>query len=129
MLSLLLDEQISPRVAEQARVKWPGVPIQTIHRWREGAFCGQDDDVVLDQARQDGLTLVTYDLKSLPPLLAEWAASGISHAGVVLVDDRTIAPSDFGGLLRALAELWRAEKDAVWRDRILFLCRSSLRNR
>ena len=127
MLSFLLDEQISPAVAEQAPVKCPGVPIATLYRWREGVFCGQDDDVVLHAARQDGLTLVTYDLKSIPLLLAEWAASGISHAGVVFVDDRTIAPSDFGGLLRALAELWRAEKGAVWKDRILFLW-SGLRN-
>ena len=123
MLRFLLDEQISPRVAEQARVKWPLVPMHSIYRWRKGAFCGQSDDMVLDGARQGGLTLVTYDLHSIPMLLAEWAASGIPHAGVVLVDDRTIAPSDFGGLLRALAHLWRAEKGAVWTDRVLFLGR------
>ena len=123
MLSFLLDEQISPKVAEQARFKRPGVPIETIYHWREGALCGQHDDLVLDAARQDGLTLVTYDLTSIPLLLAEWAASGISHAGVVLVDDRTIAPSDFGGLLRALVELWQAEKGARWEDRVLFLSR------
>jgi hypothetical protein len=53
------------------------------------------------------------------------AASGISHAGVVLIDERTIGPSDFGGLLRALVELWRAEKATVWEDRVVFLARSA----
>ncbi len=123
MLSFLLDEQISPKVAEQVQVKYAGIPIQTIYRWREGLLCGQDDAVVLDRARHDGFTFVTYDLKSIPPVLTEWAASGSSHAGVVFVDERTIAPSDFGGLVQALAELWQAEKRAAWKDRIVFLSR------
>jgi hypothetical protein len=72
MLSFLLDEQISPKVAEQSRLKWPGVAIQSIYRWRQGEFCGTKDELLLAGARQDGLTLVTYDLTSIPVLLAEW---------------------------------------------------------
>lgn len=120
MLAFLLDEQISPVVAAHA-----AIPIQTIHRWHDGALCGRGDALVLEAARHHRLTLVTYDLKTIPPLLAEWAASGISHAGAVLVDDRTIAPSDFGGILAALTQLWRSEKHAAWRDRVHFLTRDA----
>ena len=121
MLSLLLDEQISPLVAEQISARHPSIPIQTIHRWRRGAFTGVDDSLVLRAAAEEGLTLVTYDLKTIPPLLVEWAAAGLRHAGVVFVDHRTIRSSDFGRLARALVLLWEREHARGWQDRIVFL--------
>ena len=65
--------------------------------------------------------MVTYDLKTIPPLLAEWSSRGRSHAGAVFVDERTIAPADFGGLIRALLRLWERELASEWTDRMLFL--------
>ncbi len=121
MLALLLDEQISPVVAEQIAANHPRVPVQSIYRWREGALTAQDDELVLRAAAADGLTLVTYDLKTIPPVLAEWGAAGMSHAGIVFVDDRTIRSSDFGGLIRALVHLWARDHPHDWQDRIVFL--------
>jgi len=54
----------------------------------------------------DRLTLATDNLKTIPPLLVEWGLNGVSHGGAILIDDRTIASCDFGGLIRALTRLW-----------------------
>ena len=135
MLSLLLDEQISPQVVASvsalragAGAVGPGVQgiVQSIHfqslyAWRGGALTGTDDALVLQGAAEDGLTLVTYDLKTIPPVLAEWGASGRSHGGVIFVDDRSIAPSDFGGLARALLACLEAQGAWDWTDRIVYL--------
>ncbi len=121
MLSLLLDEQISPVVADQIAIRRPEIRIQSIYRWRHDVLTGVPDELVLQAAAQDALTLVTYDLKTIPPLLTEWCALRIPHAGVVFVDDRTIAPDDFGGLVRALIFLWEQEHERDWTDRIVFL--------
>jgi hypothetical protein len=121
MLALLLDEQISPVVAEQIPSRRPDICAVSIHHWRDGALTGAVDAALLQAAADDGLTLVTYDLKTIPPLLVEWGAAGRSHAGVVLVDDRTIAPSGFGRLMRALVFLWERQRGRDWRNRIVFL--------
>jgi hypothetical protein len=121
MLSLLVDEQISDVVAAQIRVRRPACRAESVHKWRQGALAGADDDSLLRAAAQDGLTLVTYDQRTIQPLLHEWGSSGISHAGGIFVDDRTIAPQDFGRLINALVQLWDRERDADWRDRIVFL--------
>jgi hypothetical protein len=121
MLSLLLDEQISRQAAAALSALRSEVPVVSIYDWRAGALTGTDDALVLQGATEDGLTLVTYDLKTIPPVLAEWGASGRSHGGVVFVDDRSIAPSDFGGLARALLFCWEAQGAWDWTDRIVYL--------
>ncbi len=121
MRGLLLDEQISPVVAAQVRTKRPDIPIQSVHEWRGGRLLGTADRGVLAAAAEDGLTLVTYDRKTIPPLVGEWSASGRSHGGVVYVDTRTIASSDFGRLVRALTRFWDRERTADWTNRIGYL--------
>jgi len=121
MLSLLLDEQISPQVAAAMAALDAGAPVVSIYDWRAGALTGTDDALVLQGATEDGLTLVTYDLKTIPPVLADWGASGRSHGGVVFVDDRSIAPSDFGGLARALLFCWETQGAWDWADRIVYV--------
>jgi len=121
MLSLLLDEQISPVIAEQVALRRPGIPIQSVYRWREGALTGQPDVLVLRAAGVDGLTLVTYDLRTIPPLLSEWGATGTQHGGVIFVNASTIRSSEFGRLTRALIQAWDREHAATWTDRIVFL--------
>lgn len=121
MLAYLLDENMSPIVAEQLAVKNPQITAHSIQRWHGGAFAGQTDERVLYAAKQEQLTLVTCDLKTIPPLLSELAADGETHAGVVFVDDGSIRSSDFGGLVRALLAHWQQYGMQEWTNRVGFL--------
>lgn len=121
MLQLLLDENLSPVVARGLSARRPDISIASIYLWRDGALVGQPDRRILQVAVEDGLTLVTFDQRTIPSLVSEWWASGLTHAGVILVDERTISPDDFGGLIRALEALWDREQRADWTNRILFL--------
>jgi hypothetical protein len=91
--------------------------------WETGAFLGQPDSACLQQAAVQGLTLVTYDRRTIPPLLKTWTEEGRKHAGVVFVDGKTISPSDIGGLVRSLSNLWRQTANSDWSNRVYFLRR------
>ena len=111
MLRLLLDEHLSPRIVQQFRGRWPHAQIDSVLNWEDGRLSGAPDDLLLTEAHAHGWTLVTYDQATIVPLLKNWAEQGIPHSGVVLVDDRTIASNDFGGLLRVFRVfLWRGER-------------------
>ena len=120
-LSLLLDQQISPEVAEQTRSKRPEIPILSLYEWRNGDFVGVEDSLILRAAADEGVTLVTYDRRTIPPILKEWGTSGVFHSGVVFIDNRTIASNDFGIMVRALISFYERECDSDWRNRIGFL--------
>jgi hypothetical protein len=121
MLSLLLDEPISHVVATQIGVRRPDISIQSIFHWRNGALVTRPDHLVLRAAAEDRLTLVTYDVTTIRPLLAEWSAAGIIHEGVIFIHQRTIRSDDFGRLVRALEQLWDEEYEVTWTNRIHFL--------
>lgn len=120
-LAFLLDEHISPKVAEQITAEHPDIRIASVRLWRGGIFRGQTDATLLTAAREEGLTLVTYDCKTIPPLLTEWGGTGESHAGVVFVDERTIAQGDIGGQVRALVSHWEQTSTWDWTNLISFL--------
>ncbi|MEB3308766.1 MAG: DUF5615 family PIN-like protein [Snowella sp.] len=71
MLSFLLDEHISPTIAEQIRDKRPEIIIFPLITWQEGRYLGLTDDRILQAATEAQLTLVTYDQNTIPPLLCE----------------------------------------------------------
>jgi predicted nuclease of predicted toxin-antitoxin system len=121
MLALLLDEQISPLIAEQLSARQPSIAVQSLHRWQGGALLAKPDTQVLEAAAEAELTLVTYDLRTIPSLLIEWGAGGAAHSGVIFVDQQSISPNDFGRLTRAILQLWELERDAHWVNRIMFL--------
>ena len=120
-LHLLLDENMSQGVAEQAMHHQPAMSVESVHTWQGGAYKGQSDRALPQAARAEGLTLVTYDQKTMPPLLAGLYADGESHAGVVFVDDQTISGNAFGRLTRALISLRDQFGGEDWQDRIGFL--------
>lgn len=121
MLSLLLDEQISPQVATAVLALNTEVPIVSLSDWRGGALAGADKVLVLKGAAEEALTLVTYDLKAVAPILVERGISGRSHGGVILVDNLSISPAAFGDLARALLLCWEEQGARDWSDRIVFL--------
>src|SRR5271155_4096332 len=123
MVKLLLDEHISPAVAEGLRRRNRSLAVVCMAAWEDGEFLGQRDFVCLQEAAMQGLTLVTYDRRTIPLLLKVWAEEGRKHGGVVFVDEKTISPADTGGLVRALSELARSTTRWDWTDRVCFLRR------
>jgi len=123
MLRLLLDEHISADVALGVRRRNRWLAVHAMADWENGNLLGQDDSVCLMQAAAQSLTLVTYDRRTIPPLLKSWAEEGRNHAGIVFVDEKTISPADIGGLVGALTKLARETRRWDWTDRICFLRR------
>jgi len=123
MLRLLLDEHISPRVADGLRRRNRLLVVSCLAEWEEGEFLGQQDSACLQQAAVQGLTLVTYDRRTSPPLLKAWGEEERKHGGVIFVDEKTISPSDTRGLVRALSNLLRKTDKWDWTSRVCFLRR------
>ena len=123
MLKLLLDEHISPTVADGLRRRERLLIVFYIAHWENGEFLGQQDFACLQQAAVQRLTLVTYDRRTIPPLLKSWAEEERKQGGVIFVDEKTIPPSDIGGLVRALSTLSRKTAKWDWTNRICFLRR------
>jgi hypothetical protein len=123
MLKLLLDEHVSPDVANGLRRRNRDMEVRYLVEWENGRFLGQDDRACLREAAAQGLTLVTYDRRTIPPLLKTWAEDGSTHGGVVFVDEKTMSPTDIGDLVRALTSLARETGSWDWTNRIYFLRR------
>lgn len=123
MLRLLLDEHISPDVADGLRRRNRSIVIHWIAEWEGGDFLGKDDSACLLEAAKQGLTLVTYDRRTIPPLLKLWAEEERRYGGVIFVDEKTISPADIVGLVRALIQLSKETGRRDWTDRVYFLRR------
>jgi len=123
MLQLLLDEHISPDVAVGLRRRNRKAVVRGMVEWEDGSFLGQEDSACLREAALQKLTLVTYDLRTIPPLLKDWAEEGRQHGGIVFVDEKTISQSDIGGLIQSLDKLVKEARDLDWIDRVYSLRR------
>ncbi|HXW91138.1 MAG TPA: hypothetical protein VEK33_11380 [Terriglobales bacterium] len=123
MLKLLLDEHISPDVAEGLYRRNRALVVRYIAEWERGDFLGQGDSACMQEAAKQGLTLVTYDRRTIPVLLKAWAEEERDHGGVVFVDEKTISPADIGGLVWALNQLSKKTRRWEWTNRVYFLRR------
>lgn len=121
MVAFLLDEQISPKIVMQVSAKREDIPIYSIHDYTNGAYLGVGDEIVLTTAASDGLTLITYDQKTIPLILVEWGQARKNHAGVIFIDNRSIPANKFGALVKAIIWLYDRQKDADWQNRIIYL--------
>lgn len=127
MLRLLLDEHLSPALAASLRASIPELTVLTLQAWAGGAHLQSGDEDLLTAARAEHLTLVTYDQRTIVPLLRSWGERGLDHGGAILVDTRTLAPNDLGGLARGLTGLWAAHGRLDWTNRVVYLTRGEAR--
>lgn len=123
-MKLLFDSHISPTVAHGLTRRSSKLVAIHLRDWQQRRFLNAPDPDLLTEAAAEGWTLVTYDLRTIVPLLRAWAEAGQQHAGVVLVDDRTIPAHEVGALVAALGQLWRDQGHEDWTDRVQFLRRS-----
>jgi len=119
LIRLLLDAHISPSIAKQ--LQGEGIDTVALRDWQYGHYLSASDEQILIEATVDKRVLVTYDLRTIPPLLKEWAETGQQHSGVILIDEKTLLPNDVGGLLRAIRILVRDHGDDEWQDQVVFL--------
>jgi hypothetical protein len=109
---LLLDAHV-PGPAVGRRLEAIGHDVRALDR--EPALEGLDDDEVLALAAQEGRVLVAHNISDFRRILRDWAESGRSHAGVILVYG--IDHGEFNLIVRG-AERWleRRSTEAEWRD-------------
>jgi len=121
MLAFLLDEHISHRVAEQVRRKRPNIRIESVQRWKACSLRQTADDLVLTAALMEGLTLVSYDQKTIPPILVEIAMRGDHHSGVVFADRSSLPSGNIGDLVNELVSLFDRYGTIDWTDTVMYL--------
>ena len=121
MLIFLLDEHVSSEVARQIASKRPEIGVVALLEWEGGVYCGIDERLWLSAAYEQRLTLVTYDRRTIQPLLTLLGDRQETHGGVILVDNRSIAQSNIGGLVNTLIQLWDLAANDDWTDRVMYL--------
>ena len=80
-MKALLDEQLSPRIAEMLRDR--GHDVQAVVDRRD--LAGRSDRVILEIAAAEDRAVITNNVKDFRPLAAERLARGESHAGLILL--------------------------------------------
>ncbi len=118
-MRFLLDEHLSPEIARILGAK----RAVALRDWHTGMMLGLSDRRILEEATQESLVLVTFDLATVPALLQEMTAHGEPHGGVVFISSRTFAQNDSAGIAAALLGLHRREGKLSWVDRAVFLTR------
>jgi hypothetical protein len=121
MLRLLLDEQISPKIAAQARKLQRDLDIISLREWEGGSFLGVSDVQILRAAAGQNRTLVTYDQRTMWRSLQSLAEEEMDHGGVIFIDDKTIRQDDYGAIIRGLCFLSRSRGTENWTNKIVFL--------
>ena len=118
-MRLLLDAHLSPAIAR--RLSAEGTDTVALRDWQGSNYLDAPDDQILMAALAKERVLVTFDSRTIQPLANELAQAGRHHAGVVVVNRKTIRQDDIGGLIRALRVLVADTGEQIWRDRLAFL--------
>jgi hypothetical protein len=119
VLRLLTDSHVPPAVCEAARKLEP-LDITALRTWHGGVYLHERDARLLALAWEDSVTIVTYDVNTLPLVVKERLESGLSHAGMVYVSAR-YRQNAVGAIGRGLAKIWRSEMSLDWTNRVRFL--------
>jgi hypothetical protein len=97
-VKLLLDEQISGKVAERLRDRGHDVIAAT----DDPSLRGLSDPDLFDVAQQQGRALVTYNRVDFEPIVREYAETNREHHGLVIVHPKRFPSWEFARLARAL---------------------------
>lgn len=77
----LLDEQLSPQIAELLRTV--GCDVVAVADRQD--LVGLSDRSIVEFAASEGRAVITNNIKDFRPLAAEWLAQGRTHPGLILM--------------------------------------------
>ncbi len=100
-MKLLLDEQISGKVAERLRDLGHDVIATTADQ----SLRGLSDPDLFEVAQQQGRALVTYNRPDFEAIVREYAATNREHCGLVIVHPTRFPNWEFARLAAALEGL------------------------
>ncbi len=103
-MTLLLDCHIPKATLKALRSKAAFLQVENLAAWRAGAFLRASDEDILSACYEEQRTFITFDLRTIPDLLRQWAAEDRPHSGVIFVDDKTF-PANSPAFTSALATL------------------------
>ncbi|MGB0091931.1 MAG: DUF5615 family PIN-like protein [Solirubrobacteraceae bacterium] len=83
-MKALLDEQLSPRIAELLRSR--GHDVQAVGERAD--IAGKSDRLILEVAASEDRVVITNNVKDFRPIAAERLARGESHAGLILLPSK-----------------------------------------
>jgi len=96
----LLDEQLSPKIAEAARAL--DLDVRAVCG---STLEGRDDESILCAAVADDRILITIDIGGFTPLLTKFFNEGTRVPGLILVNPKTFPSQDRKVLLRSLKSM------------------------
>jgi hypothetical protein len=97
-VKLLLDEQISGKVAERLRDRGHDVTAAT----DDPSLRGMSDPDLFDVAQEQGQALVTYNRVDFEPIIREYAQTNREHHGLVIVHPTRFPSWEFARLAIAI---------------------------
>lgn len=109
-MKALLDEQLSPRIAELLRDR--GHDVQAVVDRRD--LAGRSDRVIVEIAASEERAVITNNVKDFRPLAAERLARGEAHAGLILLPStRTRTRGALEMLANAIEQILRQHPDGM----------------
>ncbi len=122
-MKLLLDCHIVKATLAALRKIAPSIQVEHLADWRGGAFLRADDGEILAGCYEERRAFVTFDQKTIPDLLRQWAAEERPHYGVFFGDRNTVKPNKPGAVAAAIAALVAELGDRPTANMVRFLRR------
>lgn len=109
-MKALLDEQLSPKIAELLRSQ--GHDVQAVGERAD--LVGQSDRRILEVAASEERVVITNNVKDFRPLASERLARGESHAGLILLPSkRSRTPAAVQPLADAIMRVFGEHPDGM----------------
>lgn len=123
-MRLLLDVHIAKATVEALRKRLPHLQAEHIATWRDGVFLRAGDAEILAACHEKGRVLITYDQRTIPDLLRQWASEERPHSGVIFGDKNTVPPDRAGVVAAALAPLLEEIGESVTLNMVRYMRRA-----
>lgn len=114
-IAIYTDEDVSRELANELHER--GFRAQSAI---EAGLLGADDDVQLDYAIANQMTILTYNRQHFMPLATRYASEGKHHFGIV-ISTKQFSDVRFGELLRLTLRLLNSLSAEEMIDRVVYL--------